>query len=165
MRCFPYRLHTPAKPAIIPAANPPESPETSMKKSLRILTLALFALVISACSDKQSDPKTFAKAYVTETLNGDIEQVIAWTYTSPEFLQKHHLSADGMKEQMRQAGKVMREQTEKNQGLDSVTVNDIAYSDGKTKARAFITIKTKNGESRNDEIPLIQIDGKWRAGE
>ncbi len=136
-----------------------------MKKSLRILTLALFALVISACSDNQSDPKTFAKAYVTETLNGDIEQVIAWTYTSPEFLQKHHLSADGMKEQMRQAGKVMREQTEKNQGLDSVTVNDIAYSDGKTKARAFITIKTKNGESRNDEIPLIQIDGKWRAGE
>lgn len=82
-----------------------------MKKSLRILTIALLALVISACSDNQSDPKTFAKAYVTETLNGDIEQVIAWTYTSPEFLQKHHLSADGMKEQMRQAGKVMREQT------------------------------------------------------
>ena len=99
-----------------------------MKKSLRILTIALLALVISACSDNQSDPKTFAKAYVTETLNGDIEQVIAWTYTSPEFLQKHHLSADGMKEQMRQAGKVMREQTEKNQGLDSVTVNDIVYS-------------------------------------
>ena len=127
-----------------------------MKNTLHALALTLAAFIIAACGDSQpsSDPAEFIKTYVNETLNGDVEKVIAMTYFSPELLKKQNLSENEIKEKMRAATKDMRAEMEKGKGFERVIIHEVSY-----------TIKMKVGNSKQDAIPLIKIDGKWRAGE
>ena len=57
-----------------------------MKNTLHALALTLAAFVMTACGDSQTsnDPAEFIKTYVNETLNGDIEKVIAKSRTFPK---------------------------------------------------------------------------------
>lgn len=138
-----------------------------MKNTLHALALTLAAFVITACGDSQtsSDPAEFIKTYVNETLNGDVEKVIAMTYFSPELLKKQNLSENEIKEKMRAATKDMRAEMEKGKGFERVIVHAVSYNDDGDKARVSFTIKMKDGNNKNDAIPLVKIDGKWRAGE
>ena len=131
-----------------------------MKNTLHALALTLAAFIIAACGDSQpsSDPAEFIKTYVNETLNGDVEKVIAMTYFSPELLKKQNLSENEIKEKM-------RAEMEKAKGFERVIIHEVSYNDDGDKARVSFTIKMKDGNSKQDAIPLIKIDGKWRAGE
>lgn len=138
-----------------------------MKNTLHALALTFAAFIIAACGDSQpsSDPAEFIKTYVNETLNGDVEKVIAMTYFSPELLKKQNLSENEIKEKMRAATKDMRAEMEKAKGFERVIIHEVSYNDDGDKARVSFTIKMKDGNSKQDAIPLIKIDGKWRAGE
>jgi csp2 family CRISPR-associated protein len=138
-----------------------------MKNTLHALALTLAAFIIAACGDSQpsSDPAEFIKTYVNETLNGDVEKVIAMTYFSPELLKKQNLSENEIKEKMRAATKDMRAEMEKAKGFERVIIHEVSYNDDGDKARVSFTIKMQDGNSKQDAIPLIKIDGKWRAGE
>ena len=87
------------------------------------------------------------------------------TYFSPELLKKQNLSENEIKEKMRAATKDMRAEMEKAKGFERVIIHEVSYNDDGDKARVSFTIKMKDGNSKQDAIPLIKIDGKWRAGE
>ena len=99
-----------------------------MKNTLHALALTLAAFIIAACGDSQpsSDPAEFIKTYVNETLNGDVEKVIAMTYFSPELLKKQNLSENEIKEKMRAATKDMRAEMEKATGFERVIVHEVS---------------------------------------
>ena len=129
---------------------------TSHHRSLHFLAIALFTLLLAACSGGK--PETTMERFYTAAAEGDVEKAT-----------KEISFDDTPAEQMMQAkGKVqmivgeMQNRINANDGLDKIEVVSSTISeDGKT-AKVQVKLVYRNGKSSTEASDLLKGDDGWK---
>ncbi|MDL2315354.1 DUF4878 domain-containing protein [Bacteroidales bacterium OttesenSCG-928-C19] len=124
-----------------------------MKKSLKVIALSLFGIILfGACgnNDKKNITQT-ATNYLNE-LHKNLDPAKAKAYATPE-----SASFLDMIEQLQGMGGNIEEARKESQNI-VIELGEVSI-EGET-AKVPFTI-TENGESKEDVLQLKKIDGKW----
>jgi len=135
-----------------------------MKNPLRALILGLITLILPAFADDHDTPETVATAWIQEVMGENFDKAFDAVYASPEFLKEVEMSQEALIKALKERIQLSRDSVKKHQGVENITIDKLEYSEDKTQATAYFTIKTKDGENIKNEVPLSQINGQWRIG-
>ncbi len=126
-----------------------------MKKLFTLFTVALTLVAFVSCSSG-STPSAIAEQYASAVKNGDIKKIEKLFYFED--------TTEG--EQMKaMVGNIFETkvapENEKKGGIASFEVGEETISEDGTSANVDITFTYGNGETDDEEVDLINVDGKW----
>ena len=124
-----------------------------MKKLFRLMSVALVALVFTACAS--STPEAATKKYLQCMQKGEYAAMLDQMYFKNGITDEQKAELLGMIEEKAKA------EVEKKGGIASFEIGEIEMAeDGKT-ANVSYTLKYGDGSTKEDNEDLIQVDGKW----
>jgi hypothetical protein len=125
-----------------------------MKKVFHLLSIALVAAVMFACSSASS-PEAATKAYLKNMQKGDYNAMIEQVYFTKPLNAEQKAELVGMVEEK------AKSELEKKGGLASFEIGEIEMSEDGKKAKANYTLTFGDGSTKQDDENLVLVDGKW----
>lgn len=127
-----------------------------MKKVIYLVSLALIAIVIAACSSpKRNSPEGAVNAYMKAMQKND----------SRAALELFHFSKDLTDEEFDQYVDMVNDkvvkQNEKKQGIASWEFGEVEMAEDGQSAVVNYTIKYGDGTEQKDKQKTVLVDGKW----
>ena len=135
---------------------------TRIKTATRFFAAAALGLLLAACSGASSSPENAAKAFVEKSYAGDADAVMAMVYID-EKDKKDAGVEDMVRGKIKSAVAKQKEFAEQHGGIDEITAQEAVRNPAnEKKARVAVEVKFKEGETRRENVPVIETDGGWK---
>jgi hypothetical protein len=128
-------------------------------KKMNYLVLALLMLGLTISCTNQSSPGKAAKRYMEYAAKGDFEKFVDGFYFGEEVSKEEIKEGKAMMVSL--VGEKVKPAFDKKGGLKSVEVVSETLSDDGKSAEAVLKLTYGNGETDEDTIDMILVDGKW----
>ena len=136
---------------------------TRIKTATRFFAAAALGLLLAACSGASSSPENAAKAFVEKSYAGDADAVMAMVYID-EKDKKDAGVEDMVRGKIKSAVAKQKEFAEQHGGIDEITAQEAERNPAnEKKARVAVEVKFKEGETRRENVPVIETDGGWKV--
>ena len=122
-----------------------------MKSPARLFAAAVLGLLLAACSGASSSPESAAKNFVEKSYAGDADAVVSMVYLSDADKAKSGVE-DMLRGKVKAAVERKKAYAEQRGGVD----------DGQQRATVKVLVKFKKGDSRHENVRLIESDGAWK---
>ena len=133
-----------------------------MTKPLSVAAGPLGILLLAACSGASSSPENAAKAFVEKSYAGDADAVMAMVYID-EKDKKDAGVEDMVRGKIKSAVAKQKEFAEQHGGIDEITAQEAVRNPAnEKKARVAVEVKFKEGETRRENVPVIETDSGWK---
>ena len=134
---------------------------TRIKTATRFFAAAALGLLLAACSGASSSPENAAKAFVEKSYAGDADAVMAMVYID-EKDKKDAGVEDMVRGKIKSAVAKQKEFAEQHGGIDEITAQEAERNPAnEKKARVAVEVKFKEGETRRENVPVIETDSGW----
>ena len=135
---------------------------TRIKTATRFFAAAALGLLLAACSGASSSPENAAKAFVEKSYAGDADAVMAMVYID-EKDKKDAGVEDMVRGKIKSAVAKQKEFAEQHGGIDEITAQEAERNPAnEKKARVAVKVKFKEGETRRENVPVIETDSGWK---
>ncbi|MCG6502985.1 DUF4878 domain-containing protein [Kingella sp. SNUBH-2017] len=135
---------------------------TRIKTATRFFAAAALGLLLAACSGASSSPENAAKAFVEKSYAGDADAVMAMVYID-EKDKKDAGVEDMVRGKIKSAVAKQKEFAEQHGGIDEITAQEAERNPAnEKKARVAVEVKFKEGETRRENVPVIETDSGWK---
>ena len=135
---------------------------TRIKTATRFFAAAALGLLLAACSGASSSPENAAKAFVEKSYAGDADAVMAMVYID-EKDKKDAGVEDMVRGKIKSAVAKQKEFAEQHGGIDEITAQEAERNPAnEKKARVAVEVKLKEGETRRENVPVIETDSGWK---
>ena len=135
---------------------------TRIKTATRFFAAAALGLLLAACSGASSSPENAAKAFVEKSYAGDADAVMAMVYID-EKDKKDAGVEDMVRGKIKSAVAKQKEFAEQHGGIDKITAQEAERNPAnEKKARVAVEVKFKEGETRRENVPVIETDSGWK---
>ena len=135
---------------------------TRIKTATRFFAAAALGLLLAACSGASSSPENAAKAFVEKSYAGDADAVMAMVYID-EKDKKDAGVEDMVRGKIKSAVAKQKEFAEQHGGIDEITAQEAVRNPAnEKKARVAVEVKFKEGETRRENVPVIETDSGWK---
>ena len=135
---------------------------TRIKTAPRFFAAAALGLLLAACSGASSSPENAAKAFVEKSYAGDADAVMAMVYID-EKDKKDAGVEDMVRGKIKSAVAKQKEFAEQHGGIDEITAQEAERNPAnEKKARVAVEVKFKEGETRRENVPVIETDSGWK---
>lgn len=135
---------------------------TRIKTATRFFAAAALGLLLAACSGASSSPENAAKAFVEKSYAGDADAVMAMVYIDEQD-KKDAGVEDMVRGKIKSAVAKQKEFAEQHGGIDEITAQEaVRNPNNEKKARVAVEVKFKEGETRRENVPVIETDGGWK---
>ena len=134
----------------------------TLKNPARLFAAAALGLLLAACSGASSSPENAAKAFVEKSYAGDADAVMAMVYID-EKDKKDAGVEDMVRGKIKSAVAKQKEFAEQHGGIDEITAQEAVRNPAnEKKARVAVEVKFKEGETRRENVPVIETDSGWK---
>ena len=135
---------------------------TRIKTATRFFAAAALGLLLAACSGASSSPENAAKAFVEKSYAGDADAVMAMVYID-EKDKKDAGVEDMVRGKIKSAVAKQKEFAEQHGGIDEITAQEAVRNPAnEKKARVAVEVTFKEGETRRENVPVIETDSGWK---
>ena len=135
---------------------------TRIKTATRFFAAAALGLLLAACSGASSSPENAAKAFVEKSYAGDADAVMAMVYID-EKDKKDAGVEDMVRGKIKSAVAKQKEFAEQHGGIAEITAQEAERNPAnEKKARVAVEVKFKEGETRRENVPVIETDSGWK---
>ena len=135
---------------------------TRIKTATRFFAAAALGLLLAACSGASSSPENAAKAFVEKSYAGDADAVMAMVYIDEQD-KKDAGVEDMVRGKIKSAVAKQKEFAEQHGGIDEITAQEAERNPAnEKKARVAVEEKFKEGETRRENVPVIETDSGWK---
>ena len=135
---------------------------TRIKTATRFFAAAALGLLLAACSGASSSPENAAKAFVEKSYAGDADAVMAMVYIDEQD-KKDAGVEDMVRGKIKSAVAKQKEFAEQHGGIDEITAQEaVRNPNNEKKARVAVEVKFKEGETRRENVPVIETDSGWK---
>jgi len=135
---------------------------TRIKTATRFFAAAALGLLLAACSGASSSPENAAKAFVEKSYAGDADAVMAMVYIDEQD-KKDAGVEDMVRGKIKSAVAKQKEFAEQHGGIDEITAQEAERNPAnEKKARVAVEVKFKEGETRRENVPVIETDSGWK---
>ena len=135
---------------------------TRIKTATRFFAAAALGLLLAACSGASSSPENAAKAFVEKSYAGDADAVMAMVYIDEQD-KKDAGVEDMVRGKIKSAVAKQKEFAEQHGGIDKITAQEAERNPAnEKKARVAVEVKFKEGETRRENVPVIETDSGWK---
>ena len=136
--------------------------KTRIKTATRFFAAAALGLLLAACSGASSSPENAAKAFVEKSYAGDADAVMAMVYIDEQD-KKDAGVEDMVRGKIKSAVAKQKEFAEQHGGIDEITAQEaVRNPNNEKKARVAVEVKFKEGETRRENVPVIETDSGWK---
>ena len=126
-----------------------------MKKVISLLSIALMAIALVACSSKKNTPEGVVDAYLKAMQQNDTRKALEMFHFSKE------LTSEEFDEYVQMVDDKVKKQNEKKGGIESWEIEPAEmYEDGESAIVRY-TVKYGDGSEDKDKQKVVKIDGKW----
>ena len=134
----------------------------TLKSPARLFAAAALGLLLAACSGASSSPESAAKNFVEKSYAGDADAVVSMVYLSEADKAKSGVE-DMLRGKVKAAVERKKAYAEQHGGVDEITTEAApARDDGQQRATVKVLVKFKKGDSRHENVRLIESDGAWK---
>lgn len=137
----------------------------TLKSPARLFAVAALGLLLAACSGASSSPESAAKNFVEKSYAGDADAVVSMVYLSDADKAKSGVE-DMLRGKVKAAVERKKAYAEQRGGVDEITAEAAepapARDDGQQRATVKVLVKFKKGDSRHENVRLIESDGAWK---
>ena len=140
----------------------------TLKKTARLFAAAALGLLLAACSGASSSPESAAKNFVEKSYAGDADAVVSMVYLSEADKAKSG-GEDMLRGKVKSAVERKKAYAEQRGGVDEITAEAAeaaeaapARDDDQQRATVKVLVKFKKGDSRHENVRLIESDGAWK---
>ena len=127
-----------------------------MKKVIYLVSLALIAIVIAACSSpKRNSPEGAVNAYMKAMQKNDSRAALELFHFSK------NLTDQEFDEYVQMVDDKVVKQNEKKQGIASWEIGEVEMAEDGQSAVVNYTIKYGDGTEQKDKQKTVLVDGKW----
>lgn len=127
-----------------------------MKKTFRLMALAIVAMVFAACGSKTSSPEAATEAFLKTYQKGDYAALIDQMYF------KQVLTEEERNEFVEIFQAKDAPEVEKKGGVASYELGEVIMAEDGQKAVVKYTITYGDGSSKPDDLDLVLVDGEWK---
>ena len=125
-----------------------------MKKMFRLMVATIVVVLMTACG-KSATPEGAAKAFLKDYQKGDYAAMVDQMHFSKELSAEDKAQFTEMLQ-----GKIAPE-VEKKGGIDSFDLGEVEVAEDGQSAKVKYTLHFGNGTESNDDMKLVNVDGKW----
>ena len=127
-----------------------------MKKVIYLMSLALIAIAIVACSSpKKNSPEGVVNSYLKAMQKNDTRAALELFHFSK------NLTDQEFDEYVQMVDDKVVKQNEKKQGIASWEIGEVKMAEDGQSAVVNYTIKYGDGTEQKDKQKTVLVDGKW----
>ena len=126
-----------------------------MKKVISLLSIALIAIALVACSSKKNTPEGVVDAYLKAMQQNDTRKALEMFHFSKE------LTSEEFDEYVQMVDDKVKKQNEKKGGIESWEIEPAEMAEDGESAIVRYTVKYGDGSEDKDKQKVVKIDGKW----
>lgn len=133
-----------------------------MKLFVKLFSVFLFSLIVTACSQDKSPEKT-AEIFLKAGYSGDVDAVMDLLYI-PDSKKDNKETEIKMlvKSKLQESLTRTAKKTEERGGIAKIVCSSTEYlNDDKTLAKVKASVVFNDGSKDDSDVSLIKVDNKW----